>query len=199
MTTIRLKKLELCTLPDDALILCVGKGATILLQDILCHKPHIQRGTTLSVPYDSEALKRVLRDQEELHKENHRRLPETRLDRRAYVVMDNIMCDTQWLQDAHIRGLFMQNRSYGLLVLMALQHMYAIPPVLRGCIDYLFLFADVKGRLSRLYDQFGSIFPSFDVFNAILDEHTRDGGCVVIHYRTPSTVLEDCVFWYRKN
>ena len=206
MTTIRLKKLNITTIPDDALILCVGKpnsGKTILVNDILSHKAHISRGTIISpsaktyTQYDTDILNSVLREQETIHRENQSCTPETRLDRRAYLVMDGCMKDAQWLQDRNIRGLFMQNRSYALFVILTLQTMNMIPPGLRGCIDYLFLFATDSDRLARIYDQFGYMFPSLDVFNATIDECTKDNGCLVIHLAKPSNVLKEIVFWYK--
>ena len=206
MTTIQLKKQDITTIADDALILCVGKpksGKTTLVNDVLFHKAHIPRGTIIApdtnvnTQYDTEILANILREQEVLHRKNRLCTPETRLDRRAYLVMDGCMKDTHWLQDRNIRGLFMQNRSYGLFVIITLQTMYMIPPGLRGCIDYLFLFATDSDRLSRIYDQFGYIFPSFDIFNAIMEECTKDNGCLVIHLAKPSNILDDIVFWYK--
>lgn len=202
----QLKKLDITTIPDDALIMCVGKpksGKTTLVNDIMSHKAYILRGIIIAptakfhTQYDTAILTDMFRTQEIMHRENQSRTSETRLDRRAYLVMDGCMTDIHWLQDRNIRGLFMQNRSYGLFVLITLNIMYMMPPGLRGCIDYLFLFSTDSNRLSYIYEQFGYIFPSFDVFNATLDECTKDNGCLVIHLAKPSSILEDVVFWYK--
>lgn len=206
MKTIQLKKLDITTIPDDAFILCVGKpksGKTTLVNYVMSHKAHIPRGTIIAPDanlhrqYDTEILANILREQELLHRKHQLYTPGTRFDRRAYIVMDGCFNDALWLQDRNIRGLFMQNRSYALFVIITLQTMYMIPPVLRGCIDYLFLFATDSDRLARIYDQFGHMFPSLDVFNATMDECTKDNGCLVIHLAKPSNILGDIVFWYK--
>jgi hypothetical protein len=49
-----------------------------------------------------------------------------------------------------------------------------------------------------LYDTFfGGVFPTFDMFCAVMDKCTENYECLVLDQVTQSNKLEDVVFWYK--
>jgi hypothetical protein len=49
----------------------------------------------------------------------------------------------------------------------------------------------------RLYENYGSAFPSFEFFCQMMDQCTQNYECLVINNNTQSNKLEDTIFWYK--
>jgi hypothetical protein len=49
----------------------------------------------------------------------------------------------------------------------------------------------------RIFDNFGSAFPSFEFFCQVMDQCTQNYECVVINNNCLSNKLEDIIFWYK--
>jgi len=220
---LRLSKFNMNMIPDDGVILMIGRrgtGKSWLIKDLMWHKRNMPVGTVISgteganafystiVPsllvhdeFSSDiignSLKRQKAIMKQINKDKEVRGAST-LDRRAFVVMDDCMYDTKWIHDRNIRDLFMNGRHYGLLYIIALQYVLGIPPVLRGQVDYVFILREnqVSAR-KKIYEQFAGIFPSFELFCQIMDQCTEDYECLVIHNGSKTNKIEDCVFWYK--
>ena len=221
--SLRLSKFNMNIIPDDSVVLFIGRrgtGKSWLIKDLMWEKRRIPIGTIISgtesansfyssiVPslfihqeFDSGIISNVLRRQDAITKQI-RKEEETRgsssLDRRAFIVMDDCMFDTKWLHDKYIRSLFMNGRHFGLLYILALQYVMGIPPVLRGQVDYVFILRENQVSARRkIYEQFAGIFPSFELFCQIMDQCTENYECLVIHNGSKTNKIEDCVFWYK--
>jgi len=220
---LRLSKFNMNMVPDDAVVLFIGRrgtGKSWLIKDIMWHKQRMPIGTVISgteganafystiVPslfiheeFNSSIVGNVLKRQDALTKQIRKEEQAGRksaLDRRAFIVMDDCMYDNKWVTDRGIRSLFMNGRHYGLLYILALQYVLGIPPVLRGQVDYVFILREnqVSSR-RRIYEQFAGIFPTFELFCQIMDQCTENYECLVIHNGSKTNKLEDCVFWYK--
>jgi len=220
---LRLTKFNMNMIPDDAVVLFIGRrgtGKSWLIKDLMWHKQKMPVGTVISgtesanafystiVPslfiheeFNSGIISNVLRRQDAVTKQI-RKEQESRgssaLDRRAFIVMDDCMYDNKWISDKYIRSLFMNGRHFGLLYILALQYVMGIPPVLRGQVDYVFILREnqVSAR-RRIYEQFAGIFPSFELFCQIMDQCTENYECLVIHNGSKTNKIEDSVFWYK--
>jgi hypothetical protein len=221
--SLRLSKFDMSKIPDDCVVLFIGRrgtGKSWLIKDLMWYKQRFPIGTVLSgtesangfyssiVPslfiheeFNSTIISNVLKRQDAITKQI-RKEKEIRgtcaLDRRAFVVMDDCLYDNKWISDKYIRSLFMNGRHYGLLYILAIQYVMGIPPVLRGQVDYVFILREnqVSAR-KRIYEQFAGIFPSFELFCQIMDQCTENYECLVIHNGSKTNRLEDCVFWYK--
>lgn len=221
--SLRLSKFNMNMIPDDAVVLFIGRrgtGKSWLIKDLMWNKQKIPVGTVISgtesanafystiVPslfiheeFNSGIISNVLRRQDAITKQI-RKEQEVRgssaLDRRAFIVMDDCMYDNKWINDKYVRSLFMNGRHFGLLYVLALQYVMGIPPVLRGQVDYVFILREnqVSAR-KKIYEQFAGIFPSFELFCQIMDQCTEDYECLVIHNGARTNKIEDCVFWYK--
>ena len=221
--SLKLSKFAMTMIPDDAVIVFIGRrgtGKSWLIKDLMWHKQNFPIGTVISgteganafystiVPslfiheeFNSNIISNVLKRQDAITKQI-RKEKEARgasgLDRRAFIVMDDCMYDNKWVSDKWIRSLFMNGRHYGLLYVLALQYVMGIPPVLRGQVDYVFILREnqVVAR-KKIYDQFAGIFPTFELFCQIMDQCTENYECLVIHNGAKTNRIEDCVFWYK--
>jgi hypothetical protein len=220
---LRLSKFNMNMIPDDAVVVFIGRrgtGKSWLIKDLMWHKQKFPIGTVISgteganafyssiVPslfiheeFNSAIISNVLKRQDAITKQIRKEM-EVRggspLDRRAFVVMDDCMYDNKWISDKYIRSLFMNGRHYGLLYILALQYVMGIPPVLRGQVDYVFILREnqVSAR-KRIFEQFAGIFPTFELFCQIMDQCTENYECLVIHNGSKTNRIEDCVFWYK--
>ena len=50
-----------------------------------------------------------------------------------------------------------------------------------------------------LFDNYASVFPSFEFFCQVMDQCTQNYECLVIDNTTQSSKLEDSVYWYKAN
>ena len=220
---LRLSKFNMNMIPDDSVILFIGRrgtGKSWLIKDLMWYKQRFPIGTVISgteganafystiVPslfiheeFNPSIVGNVLKRQDALTKQIRKEEMTGRksaLDRRAFIVMDDCMYDNKWVSDKGIRSLFMNGRHYGLLYILSLQYVLGIPPVLRGQVDYVFILREnqVSSR-KRIYEQFAGIFPTFELFCQIMDQCTENYECLVIHNGSKTNKLEDCVFWYK--
>lgn len=86
----------------------------------------------------------------------------------------------------------MGNR-YKLLTVMSTQNCKDISPVVRQCIDFVFI-TETEGDLvvrKDLWEGYCSIVPTFKLFN----EYMNTYGCLVVD----NTRIEDCIFWYKNS
>jgi len=218
---IRLSKFNMSLIPDDCTVLFIGRkgtGKTTLIKDLLWYKQRFPIGTVIAgkdgdeycsiLPslfiheeFNSTIISNVLERQDAITKlirEETAHGATSTLDRRAFICMDDCLYDNKWISDKYARSLFMNGRHYGLLYILAIQYVMGIPPVLRGQIDYIFILReDQVSARRRIYEQFAGIFPTFEIFNQIMDQCTENYECLVIHNGSKTNKLEDCVFWYK--
>jgi len=114
-------------------------------------------------------------------------------------VLDDLMgTDRNWVRDKNIQEIFMNGRHFNILFLATTQYPVAVPPDLRTNIDYVLIFRENNvGIRKKIYDHYAGIFPSFHMFCEVMDELTRDFGCMVIDNTVTSSKLTDVVFWYK--
>jgi hypothetical protein len=79
-----------------------------------------------------------------------------------------------------------------------MQYPLGIPPMLRTNVDYCFILREpyVTNR-KRIFDNYGSAFPSFEFFCQVMDQCTQNYECLVMNNNSQSNKLEDTVFWYK--
>jgi hypothetical protein len=220
---LRLSKFNMNMVPDDGVVLFIGRrgtGKSWLIKDLMWYKQKFPIGTVFSgteganafygsmVPslfiHDEvvpQTVSNVLKRQEQITKQIRKETDargSSQLDRKAFIIMDDCLYDNKWVNDKWIRSLFMNGRHYGLLYILAIQYVMGIPPVLRGQVDYVFILREnqVSAR-RRIYEQFAGIFPTFELFCQIMDQCTEDYECLVIHNGAHTNKIEDCVFWYK--
>lgn len=103
-----------------------------------------------------------------------------------------------FLKDPCIRQCFMNGRHWKIFFMLTMQYCMDLPPALRANVDYVFLLREnILQNREKLYKSFFGIFPSFDMFNKVMDACTENYECLVLDNTVRSNKIQDCVFWYK--
>ena len=218
---LQLRKFDLRSMEDDAVVVLIGKrgsGKSEMTKAIMYEHQDLPIGVVISqteranhffekfVPkmliydeYDPKLVEKFLgrqmkiTDQYNAEKSKYGR---TDLDPRGFLVLDDCLYDKTWPNDKNIRCLFMNGRHFKVFFIITMQYPLGIPPHLRCNVDYVFIFREtqLKNR-ERIYQQYAGMFPSFDIFNTVLDQCTENYECLVINNKVKSNKLEDQVYW----
>jgi hypothetical protein len=120
------------------------------------------------------------------------------IDPRAFLILDDCLYDKTWINNEDIRCLFMNGRHYFAMFIITMQYALGIPPVLRTNIDYVFILREnIFNNRKKLYEQYAGMFPTFEIFNQVMDQCTENFECMVINNNAKSNKLEDQVYWYK--
>lgn len=218
--SLRLKKFDIKTIPADSVVLFIGKrntGKSFLVRDLLYYHQDVPVGTVISgtesanmsygkmVPplfvhdeYTAELLEKVIKRQKIIVSKMNKDVEYRNVDPRAFLVLDDCLYDNKWVRDVNIRSCFMNGRHFKLFFLITMQYALGIPPNLRTNVDYVFILREnIFANRKRIYEQYAGMFPTFDIFNQVMDSCTENFECIVIHNGAKSNKLEDQVFWYK--
>ncbi len=214
---LELRKFDMNDIKDDKVVVLIGKrdtGKSFLCKDILYRHKDIPVGQVISgteganqfyskiVPklfihgeYSAPVIHNMIKRQKmmltKINEGEH-------VDPRAFLILDDCLYDNSWTKDANMRSIFMNGRHYKLLFLLTMQYALGIPPNLRTNIDYVFILREnyVSNR-KRLYEHYAGMFPTFEMFNQVMDQCTENYECLVINNNAKSNKLTDQVFWYK--
>lgn len=123
-----------------------------------------------------------------------------KIDTRAILILDDCVGkNNKIFRTNPVKEMFMNGKHFDMLFIIALQYATSIHPDLRQNINYIFLFAEPRRvERERIYRNYASAIPSFELFNFLMDEYTNNYGCLVIKI-TNSTNLGDSIFRYKGN
>ena len=219
-----LKKFDMASIKDDSVVVLVGKrntGKSVLVKDLLSYKTDMPVGTVISptemancfygsmIPplfihgeYSDEIVQKILLRQmkviNKIKSDEQRGGGKSRIDPRAFLILDDCLYDSSWTKSKYVRSLFMNGRHYKMMFLITMQFALGIPPNLRTNIDYVFILREnIISNRKRLYDSYAGVFPSFEIFCSVMDQCTENFECLVICNNAKSNKLEDQVFWYK--
>ena len=218
-----LKKFDITSIPDESVIVFVGKrqtGKSFLVKDLLFYKQNIPVGTVISGTevankfyshifpkifihneYDEGISERVLERQKRVMKQvsKEKRYRGTcDIDPRALYILDDCIYDSSWTKSKIMRSLFMNGRHYKVMLIITMQYALGIPPNLRTNIDYIFILREsIYQNRKRIYDSYAGMFRTFDMFCRVMDQCTEDYHCLEINNNAKSNRMDDQVFWYK--
>jgi hypothetical protein len=195
-------------------------GKSFLIKDILYHFRDVPVCTIISgteagngfygriVPklfiheeYDTDIIGKVLLRQKKLTnqiKQEIQSYKRSALDARTIVALDDCLYDDKWTRDKLMRCLFLNGRHWKVMLLISMQYPLGIPPLMRTNVDYTFILRDSTEKCRRIiYENYASMFPSYEAFCSVMDQTTENYECLVINNNVKSNRLQDCVFWYK--
>ena len=204
-------------------IVMIGRrdtGKSFLIRDLLFYHQDIPIGTVISgteggngfyaklVPklfiheeYNTVLIENVLRRQKVVLKQVAKEIETTRktsIDPRTFVIMDDCLYDSSWTRDKMMRLLFMNGRHWKVMLIITCQYPLGITPSMRTNIDYVFILREpYLSNKKRIYENYASMFPTFESFVSVMDQTTENYECLVINNNTKSNKLQDQVFWYK--
>lgn len=191
-----------------------GTGKSMLVKDLMYHHQDVPKGIIISgtemgnhfyaplAPkafifheYESVLVENLFRRQlHVLQPENRHEAP----DPRVFLLLDDCMYDDSWSRDKIMRCVFMNGRHWKVMCVITMQYPLGVPPVLRTNIDFAFLlFAPTTGERKRLYENYASVFRTFEGFNSVFDQTTADFECMVVCFSSHSNVLSDQIKFYK--
>jgi len=213
--------------PDEnkgPVVVLIGRrdtGKSFLVRDLLYHHKNIPIGTVISgteagngfyskhVPklfihdeYNTSIIENILKRQkivlrgikkdEEMHKRP------TKIDPRAFVILDDCLYDGSWTKDKMMRLLFMNGRHWKVMLIITMQYPLGIPPNLRTNIDYVFILREpyINNR-KRIWENYAGMFPTFESFTQVMDQCTENFECLVIDNNSKSNKIQNQIFWYK--
>lgn len=219
---LHLKKFDPASISSDKVIIFLGKrntGKSFLVRDILFYQRDIPIGTVISpteaanqfygnmVPglfihdeYTPQLVENVVKRQKLIKKKMDKEVMmygKCSIDKRSFLILDDCLYDGCWKRDKNIRYLFMNGRHISVFLCITMQYPLGVPPDLRTNVDYTFILRENNyGNRRRIYENYCSIFPTFEMFCTVMDSVTDGYGCLVIDNTSRSNKLEDNVFWY---
>ena len=219
---LELKKFDISSIPSNSTIVLISRrngGKTTCLKDIMYYHRDIPVGTVINptessnesygamIPglyiheeYSPKLIADLLKRQEIMVKRMNKQQTmygRSTIDPRAFLILDDCMYDNIWKKDKNMRFVFSNGRHRKLFCIITLQYVIGIPPDMRNNVDYTFLFRDNNfGNRKKLYENYCSVIPTFEMFQSIMDSVTEGYGCLVINNLSRSAKLEDCIFWY---
>jgi hypothetical protein len=220
---ISLRKFEMRKVPQDAVCIFIGRrrtGKSTLVRDLLFNHQDMPLGTVISGTEESNSfygkmippifihgeynplilanyVKRQKMIMGRIQKEQASG-GKSRIDPRAFMILDDCMYDDSWTHDKNIRYLFMNGRWLKVFFIITMQYPLGIQPALRTNVDFVFILREpYMTNRKRIFDNYASAFPSFEFFCQIMDQCTQNYECLVVDNTSQSAKLEDCVFWYK--
>lgn len=114
------------------------------------------------------------------------------------VVVDDCMNKKTNMSEDVFQSFFKTSRHYKLLGIITCQYSLDLSPNLREqCAGFFILKTDNDKNRRKIYDNYASIIPTYDMFNSIMDTVTADRGALFINCRSTSDNWNDKIFWYK--
>jgi hypothetical protein len=184
---------------------------SFLIRDLMYHHQNIPAGMVVSktdklTHYYEQFIPPVLIHEEyspglldKLFDRQKKALQESWPNPHAFLIFDDTISDANvWKRDTRIKEIFFNGRHYKILFLLTMQDPKAITPGLRSNIDFSFILRTPNQAIRRaLYENYCGMFPTYEIFEKVLDSCTEDYGCLVIDNTSKSNKLEDQVFYYK--
>ena len=220
---VSLRKFDMKKIPQDAVCIFIGRrrtGKSTLVRDLLFQHQNMPLGTVISGTEESNSfygkmipplfihgeyspiiLANFVKRQKLMMARIQRDLQmgvQSRIDPRSFMILDDCMYDDSWTHDKNIRYLFMNGRWLKVFFIITMQYPLGIQPALRTNVDYVFILREpYLSNRKRIYDNYCSVFPSFEFFCQIMDQCTQNYECLVVDNTSQSSKLEECVYWYK--
>jgi len=116
----------------------------------------------------------------------------------AIIILDDCTDDPKVFNKPLQNALYKKGRHWNMLYILSLQYAMDIKPQIRTNIDGIFILREpIESNREKLYHNYASIIPTYDMFCDIMDQLTEDFHCLYIHNATRSNNWLDCVFYWK--
>lgn len=118
----------------------------------------------------------------------------------ALVIIEDtfINTETKFRDSRAIPKLYSMSRHFDVTGIVCIQNPLDISPAFRVNVDYVFLFNVTDSiEKKRTYEKYASFIPSYEIFDQLLTEYTKDHGCLVIDQSIFMGSLLNKIFYYK--
>lgn len=117
----------------------------------------------------------------------------------VFIILDDMIHEKEALaKSPALKYIFLNGRHVKIFLGITMQECKALPPFARLQMDYMFLcHTDNYMEMEKIYKDFFSIVPSFDLFRKITNETTEDHRALVLDNKVLSSNLEERLAWYK--
>ena len=113
-------------------------------------------------------------------------------NKNAALILDECLYDNKLWANENIKSIFMNGRHIAISVLLATHSVMNITPLIRSNLDYIFIFQGASDK-KKLFELYGGMFPTFEIFTEVLDKCTISYGCMVIKITDWTETIENQV------
>ena len=114
-------------------------------------------------------------------------------------IIDDCSDDPKIYKTQLMRGLFkLGSQHWANLLMVGSQYAIDMPPDVRKSISYVAIGREPEPiERKKLYENFGGLAGSQEMFNLLMDEICQDHTFMIIRKRSDTNQLEDNIFWYK--
>ena len=210
---LQLKKFNPDTMRDNSIVVFIAKrmsGKSTCVKDVMYHKRKalpvgvVMSGTEegnsyyqsfitdllVYNEYRSDVIEKIVARQKALIKQG--------MKSNVFIILDDCMYDKKFLREKIMRQIFYNGRHWNIFFMLTMQYCMDLSPDLRSNIDYIFVFREnILQNREKIYKNFFGIFPTFEMFNQVMNACTENYECIVLDNTIKSNKVEDVVFWYK--
>lgn len=202
MTELHVRKFDINKIKDSSNIVIIGRrctGKTVLARDILYNKHAIS--DKYIIHFDESAYYTQKLPFVSTFASYHPLIIGEIIKRQliksvnAAVIMDTCCFERV---DNCMSHIFTHNIRLKLLNILVTSYGTRYSNEVLKSIDYVFIFHEnTMQNRKLLYECYAGMFPTFEVFCAVLDQCTKNFNCLVIDNTITSDKFEDHIFWYK--
>mgnify|MGYP005623311987 FL=1 len=116
----------------------------------------------------------------------------------AFIILDDCTDDPRVFNKPLQNAMYKKGRHWSYMYILSLQYAMDIKPQIRTNIDGIFILREpIESNREKLYRNYASIIPTYQLFQQMMDELTEDFHAIYIHNATKSNDWKECVFYYK--
>ena len=116
----------------------------------------------------------------------------------SVMILDDCTDDPKVFNKPLQNALYKKGRHWNMMYILSLQYALDIKPQIRTNIDGVFILREsLETNREKLYKNYASIIPTYELFSEIMDKLTEDFHCIYIHNTTRSNNWKDCVYYWK--
>jgi hypothetical protein len=116
----------------------------------------------------------------------------------AVIIIDDCTDDPKVFNKPLQNAMFKKGRHWKMMYLLSLQYAMDVKPQIRTNIDGIFILREpIESNREKLYRNFASIIPTYEIFCDLMDQLTEDYHSIYIHNTTGTNKWQECVFYWK--
>lgn len=116
----------------------------------------------------------------------------------SVMILDDCTDDPKVFNKPLQNALYKKGRHWNMMYVLSLQYALDIKPQIRTNIDGVFILREsLETNREKLYRNYASIIPSYELFSELMDKLTEDFHCIYIHNTSRTNDWRECVYYWK--